>query len=700
MDYKETVQLARTGDERGFQCLYESTYQSKYYLALQYMKQKEAAEDVLQDAYVRAFTRLDTLEAPERFPAWLGQIVANTAKNALAKNQPLLFTDVAEEMEDFAELMADEGVASQPELAYTMEETRALVHELLDALSDEQRLCVLMFHLEGASIKEIAQTLGCSENTVKSRLNYGRKNLKAKAEELQEKGYTLYNIAPLPLLLLLLRGDQSYMLAEGAIQAGSRMVADRVFAQLPGIGAAHGYGQAAAPGIEKAEGIGTGAAKSGFLHTAAGKAAAAVLSLCILGGAFYGITQMAKQETPEEPKQEAPKEPKQEAPEEPKQEAPEETESEPDVPKEAEQKATNVADADYPNLLEGNLTKEELEFIIAYGPETLTGQGLPDAQYPLILNCWCEAAKASGRFLTPIGSDANYRDGFQVDDVNRYLSSFTDYRFTEDNDSDTPYGNDVDGDTIWVAPAELSFEATAAVTDAAYLGDTMVVHFSYEKNSYEQGLTAADKTATLKKNANGRFRIITIEEGTAPLEGTAAKANGEDVKAENENTAPIRTIYEGILKSVQSQEEGYGFPNANGSTDYQYFLWDMDGDGIQELIVGAMFEEDVFELYDIRVFTVSWDSSGYTPKPIAGDIVSMVVCLPSDGKGLYSMDMSRGTGVVNIYRMDIEGDALSLGSSPELTYTMGDNTGAQFANSNPYAEWISASNQDGLMELE
>lgn len=692
MDYKEAVQLARAGDGRGFECLYESTYQSKYYLALQYMKQKEAAEDVLQDAYVRAFTRLDTLEAPERFPAWLGQIVANTAKNALAKNQPLLFADVAEEMEDFAELMADEGVASQPELAYTMEETRALVHELLDALSDEQRLCMLMFHLEGASIKEIAQTLGCSENTVKSRLNYGRKNLKAKAEELQKKGYTLYNIAPLPLLLLLLRGDQSYMLAEGAIQAGSRMAADRVFARLPGIGAAPGYGQAAAPGIEKAEGIGTGAAKSGFLHTAAGKAAVAVLSLCLLGGAFYGITQMAKQEPPEQPKKEAVEEPQQEEAEE---EGPV-----PDVPEEPEQKAVNVKDADYPDLLEGNLTKEELEFILAYGPETLTAQGLPDAQYTLILNCLCEAAKASGRFLTPVGSDANYRDSYRVDDVNRYLSSFTEYRFTEDNDSDTPYGNDVDGDTIWVAPAELSFEAAAAVTDSAYFEDTMVVHFSYEKNSYEQGLTAADKTATLKKNANGRFQIITIEEGTAPLEKMAAKADGENVKAENENTASIRTIYEGVLKSVQSQEEGYGFPNAKGSTDYRYFLWDMDGDGVQELIVGAMFEEDVFEMHDVRVFAVSQDSSGYTPKPIAGDIVSMSVCLPSDGKGLYSVGMSRGTGVTDVYRMGIEGDALSLGSSPEFTYTMGDSAGAQFANSNPYAEWISPSNLDGLMELE
>ena len=149
MDYTEAVRLARTGNERGFGYLYEHTYKSKYYLALQYMKQKEAAEDVLQDAYLKAFSKLDTLEDPERFPAWLGQIVANTAKNALAKNNPLLFTEVEAqtELEDFVEQIEDEDITSQPELSYTREETRELVQELINALSEEQRMCVLLFHI-------------------------------------------------------------------------------------------------------------------------------------------------------------------------------------------------------------------------------------------------------------------------------------------------------------------------------------------------------------------------------------------------------------------------------------------------------------------------------------------------------------------------------------------------------------------------
>ena len=189
MNYAEAVELAKQGDEAGFNFLYEETYKSKYYLALKYMQNEEAAKDVVQDAYIRAFEKLDTLENPESFAAWLGIIVANTAKNALQKQNPMLFADIAKdsEEEEFEYQIEDESVQNQPEIAYSQKETQELVHELIDSLSEEQRMCILMFHIEGQSISEIAKTLGCSENTVKSRLNYGRKNIKGKAEELQKK---------------------------------------------------------------------------------------------------------------------------------------------------------------------------------------------------------------------------------------------------------------------------------------------------------------------------------------------------------------------------------------------------------------------------------------------------------------------------------------------------------------------------------
>ena len=210
MNYKQAVEAALQGNADAFSALYESTQNNMYYLALKYMKNPDDAKDVLQDAYIKAWQSLPTLKAPEHFPAWLGRIVANTAKNMLVKKKTDLFSDLEKENEDgdeFVFQIEDENTSYQPELNYTQKETQILVRELIDSLSDEQRFCILMYHLEGQSIKEIAETLDVSENTVKSRLNYGRKALKNKAEELKKKGYQLYSIAPLPLLLYLLRSE-------------------------------------------------------------------------------------------------------------------------------------------------------------------------------------------------------------------------------------------------------------------------------------------------------------------------------------------------------------------------------------------------------------------------------------------------------------------------------------------------------------
>ena len=251
MNYTEAVALAKAGDERGYGFLYETTYKSKYYLALQYVKNEETARDVLQEAYIRAFTKLDMLAEPEAFPGWLGKIVANTAKNVLVKKNPMLFSEMGaeDEGEDFEYRIEDDSIESQPELSYTRQETQELVHQMIDSLSEEQRMCILMFHIEGVPISEIASTLGCSENTVKSRLNYGRKNLKRKAEELQKKGYKLYNVAPLPLFLYLLRTQEGYLMADGSLAAAGKSVVDAVFRSVSqaGAGGAGGTGTPALP---------------------------------------------------------------------------------------------------------------------------------------------------------------------------------------------------------------------------------------------------------------------------------------------------------------------------------------------------------------------------------------------------------------------------------------------------------------------
>lgn len=319
MDYKKAVEAALKGNESAFSALYESTQRDMYYIALKYMKNEEDAMDVLQDSYIKAWQSLATLKDPASFRAWFGRIVANTAKNALAKKRPMLFSQLEgenDEGEQFALDIEDEKSEFQPERSYTQKETQELVHELIDSLSDEQRLCILMYHLDDQSIKDIAETFGISENTVKSRLLYGRKAIKAKAEELQKKGYQLYTVAPVVFFLYLLDSEKASTVfaatANAVMQAQKTGILESAKASGNGAGAAessaadHGTetvshsgssrsasrsgrstsssGNTGRTAVSAGRKVGQTAAKQAFIHTAAGKAAAVAVAVAVIGG--------------------------------------------------------------------------------------------------------------------------------------------------------------------------------------------------------------------------------------------------------------------------------------------------------------------------------------------------------------------------------------------------------------------------------
>ena len=282
-DYVLAVSQALAGRQEGYDLLYQSTYQKKFYIAKKYMGNDSDAQDVLQDAYVQAFSKLDTLKEPNKFPGWLGMIVANTAKNALQKKKMVFFSDL-EGVNDEGEAMElqweDTNVSRQPEMAYTEKETQEMVRTMIDALPEDQRMCILMFHLEGASIREIAEAMECSENTVKSRLNYGRKGIKKQSEELQRRGYKLYNMAPLPLLLYLLHSEENAFLASGNLVIPSiTTILERLRALSA---AAGGTGSGTA-------GAGAGTVGKTFLHSVAGKITMVAAGVAVIGGIGLGI---------------------------------------------------------------------------------------------------------------------------------------------------------------------------------------------------------------------------------------------------------------------------------------------------------------------------------------------------------------------------------------------------------------------------
>ncbi|MBR0171867.1 MAG: sigma-70 family RNA polymerase sigma factor [Lachnospiraceae bacterium] len=285
MTYQEAVAKALEKDQKAWDFLVKSTWNEKFRMASQYMKNDEDARDVLQDAYLNAWRNLSSLKEPEKFPAWLARIVANCALRALKEKKPLLFSELTPDDKNtdasFSEWeTADFRREYQPEHAYTDQETSFLLKEMIDGLSDEQRLCVLMHYVEEQSAQEIAEAAGCSRNTVLSRLNYGRKHLKAKAEELEKKGFKLYGLTGAVLLRRLVKGIPTAEESGAALRALE--MSEQAVLQL--VEAANAVGNAAR-GISAAGGAAAGSFSIKLV-------AAAVAGAVVIGSGAYGVNRM------------------------------------------------------------------------------------------------------------------------------------------------------------------------------------------------------------------------------------------------------------------------------------------------------------------------------------------------------------------------------------------------------------------------
>lgn len=154
--------------------LYKQYCDGMFIVAQRYMKDIAAAEDAMQDAFIKAFTKLHQYEGDVTFGAWLKRIVVNTCLDAIKAKKIDAFT-------------LDEGVLSIPEeedWTVADETTVKAVHQAIDNLKEPYRVAVQLFLLEGYDHKEIAQVLGISENASRTHVHRGKKLVKEQLKEL------------------------------------------------------------------------------------------------------------------------------------------------------------------------------------------------------------------------------------------------------------------------------------------------------------------------------------------------------------------------------------------------------------------------------------------------------------------------------------------------------------------------------------
>ncbi len=199
------VTRAQGGDGEAMNELFNAFYNDVYYFALKTVKDDQLACDITQEAFVEILSTLGNLKEPAAFVTWMKQITYHQCTRYFKKKKDI----IAEEDEDgntVFDTLAEENSEFIPDAALDKAELKNTVMSFLDELSEEQRAAVMMFYYDEMSIKQIAETQGVNENTVKSRLNYARKGIKASVEGYEKKnGVKLHCLGVLPILLWLFK---------------------------------------------------------------------------------------------------------------------------------------------------------------------------------------------------------------------------------------------------------------------------------------------------------------------------------------------------------------------------------------------------------------------------------------------------------------------------------------------------------------
>jgi len=286
------VRAAQGGDQSAFARLYRETRDRAYFVALSITKNEDDALDILQDAYLKAWQRLPSLEDPEQFSAWFRAITGNTAKDYLRKHSPLLFTPLNGEESGPLDWLEEQREEYLPARSMDTAETRRLILGIVQKLPEDQRLCVLMHYYEDLPVAEIAAALELPQGTVKSRLWYARQSISEGVRRLERTGgVKLYSAAPLPFVIWVLR----HLKAPAA-----RHLPRLILGSGAGTGAATAGTAAAGGAAAGGTAAGTATAGSIVAGIALPKVVAGVVALVIAGGAVTAATTLPERQDPGE----------------------------------------------------------------------------------------------------------------------------------------------------------------------------------------------------------------------------------------------------------------------------------------------------------------------------------------------------------------------------------------------------------------
>ncbi|MBW5448205.1 RNA polymerase sigma factor SigW [Cohnella sp. CFH 77786] len=177
------AKLARKGDQRAFAEIV-SLYKDKlYHLAYRMTGNRQEAEDVVQDTFLRVFKNLERYDENQKFSTWIYRIATNQCIDRLRKRRNVYSLDAEssdhEGLDGYAMMPSDERT---PESELIQSETQRLIHQAIETLPVKYKSVMVLRYLQDLSLQEISEVLDMPVTTIKTRVHRGREFLRKKLE--------------------------------------------------------------------------------------------------------------------------------------------------------------------------------------------------------------------------------------------------------------------------------------------------------------------------------------------------------------------------------------------------------------------------------------------------------------------------------------------------------------------------------------
>lgn len=174
------IQRCQRGEPGAHDALFEALHDDLYRWIFSLVRSPDDAEEILQDCCVRIFRHIERLQDPRKFPGWASRLVVNQVNTWRVQAKRRQAEQLDETFEPEPEHLPLHGRApASPRQAASRAEVLERVNLAVAELPPRQRTAVLLFDVEGWSIREIAESLDCSEGAVKFNIFQGRRKLRS-----------------------------------------------------------------------------------------------------------------------------------------------------------------------------------------------------------------------------------------------------------------------------------------------------------------------------------------------------------------------------------------------------------------------------------------------------------------------------------------------------------------------------------------